>query len=66
MKENRHKFAEDITGFALIILGIILLVIFMTSCSQTQHGFDYKAHAKSNAKWKHRQETGNMPKCNRH
>ena len=66
MKENRYKFAEDVTAFGLIILSIILIVILMTSCSQTQHGFDYKAHAKSNAKWKHRQETGNMPKCNRH
>lgn len=66
MRKDQTKFAEDITGFALFILGIILIVIFMTSCSQTQHGFDYKSHAKSNAKWKHKQETGNMPKCNRH
>jgi hypothetical protein len=65
MKENRHKFAEDITGFALIILTILLLVIFMTSCSQTQHGFDYKAHAKSAAAWKKKAETNKLPKCNR-
>jgi hypothetical protein len=39
MKENRHKFAEDITAFALFILGIILMVIFMTSCSSTKHSY---------------------------
>jgi len=66
MERDRHKFAEDITGFALIVLSLILLIIFMTSCGQTQHGFDYKSHAKSNAKWKHKQETGKLPKCNRH
>jgi predicted small secreted protein len=66
MKENRYKFAEDITGFALIILTVLLLVILMTSCSQTQRGFDYKAHAKSNAAWKKKFESGYTPKCNRH
>jgi hypothetical protein len=63
---SKHKFAEDITAFGLFIIGIILIVILMTSCSQTQHGFDYKSHAKSNAKWKHLQETNRLPKCNRH
>jgi len=66
MERDRHKFAEDITGFALIVLSLILLIIFMTSCGQTQHGFDYKSHAKESAKWKHKQETGKLPKCNRH
>ena len=63
---NKHKFAEDITAFGLFIIGIILVVIFMTSCSQTQHGFDYKSHGKSNAQWKHKAEHNKLPKCNRH
>jgi PBP1b-binding outer membrane lipoprotein LpoB len=66
MESNRHKFAEDITGFALIILSILLVVIFLSSCSQTQHGFDYKKHAKSNAQWKKKAEHNKLPKCNRH
>ena len=63
---NKTKFAEDITAFGLFIIGIILVVIFMTSCSQTQHGFDYKSHGKSNAQWKHKAEHNKLPKCNRH
>lgn len=66
MRENKYEFAESITFYALIIIGITLMLIFMTSCSQTQHGFDYKSHAKSNAKWKHKAEHNNLPKCNRH
>jgi ABC-type uncharacterized transport system permease subunit len=62
---NKHKFAEDMTAFGLFIIGIILVVIFMTSCSQTQHGFDYKSHGKSNAQWKHKAEHNKLPKCNR-
>jgi hypothetical protein len=66
MEKDRHKFAEDITGFGLFILAIILIVIMMTSCSQTQHGFDYKSHAKESAKWKQKSEQHKLPKCNRH
>jgi hypothetical protein len=66
MEKNRHKFAEDVTAFGLFILGIILLIIMLTSCSQPKKGFDYKSHAKSNAEWKHKAETGKLPKCNRH
>lgn len=66
MRKDQIKFAEDITGFALFILGIILMVIFMTSCGQTRNGFDYESHAKSNAKWKHKAEHHKLPKCNRH
>ena len=64
MRENRHKFAEDITSFALVIIGIILLIILFTSCTQTKHGFDYKKHAKSNAQWKYKAEHNKLPKCN--
>ena len=39
MRKDQTKFAEDITGFALFILGIILMVIFMTSCSTTKHNY---------------------------
>ena len=66
MRNTKTKFAEDMTAFGLVILTLILLIIMMTSCSQTQHGFDYKSHDKSNAKWKHKQETNTLPKCNRH
>lgn len=63
---NKTKFAEDITAFGLFILGIILLVILLSSCSQPKHGFDYKSHAKSNAQWKYKAEHNKLPKCNRH
>ena len=63
---NKTKFAEDMTAFGLVILTLILLIVMMTSCSQPKHGYDYKSHAKSNAKWKHKQETNTLPKCNRH
>lgn len=66
MKENKTKFAEDMTAFGLFILGVILMVILMTSCSHPKHGFDYKSHAKSNAQWKHKAEHNKLPKCNRH
>lgn len=66
MRQREYNFAERIVFYALFAIGFMLMVIFMTSCSQTQHGFDYKSHAKSNAKWKHKQETNNLPKCNRH
>ena len=46
MKENRHKFAEDMTAFGLFILGIILMVIFMTSCS-TSRGYGYQDHLRT-------------------
>lgn len=46
MRKDQIKFAEDITGFALFILGIILMVIFMTSCSTTKHSY-YQDHLKS-------------------
>ena len=63
---NKTKFAEDMTAFGLVILTLILLIVMMTSCSQPKHGYDYKSHAKSNAKWKHKQETNTLPKCKRH
>ena len=62
---NKTKFAEDMTAFGLVILTLILLIVMMTSCSQPKHGYDYKSHAKSNAKWKHKQETNTLPKCKR-
>jgi hypothetical protein len=46
MKENRHKFAEDMTAFGLFILGIILMVIFMTSCSTTRD-YGYQDHLRT-------------------
>jgi len=46
MKENRHKFAEDMTAFGLFILGIILMVIMMTSCS-TSRGYGYQDHLRT-------------------
>mgnify|MGYP007090458516 CR=1 FL=1 len=66
MRENRYKFAEDITSFALFVIGVILMIIMMTSCSQPKHGFDYKKHSKSNAQWKHKAEHNKLPKCKRH
>ena len=46
MKENRHKFAEDMTAFGLFILGIILMVILMTSCS-TSREYGYQDHLRT-------------------
>lgn len=46
MRKDQIKFAEDITAFGLFILGIILMVIFMTSCSSTQHSY-YQDHLRS-------------------
>jgi uncharacterized membrane protein SpoIIM required for sporulation len=43
---NKTKFAEDMTAFGLFILGIILMVIFMTSCS-TSRGYGYQDHLRS-------------------
>ncbi len=43
---NKTKFAEDMTAFGLFILGIILVVILMTSCS-TSREYGYQDHLKS-------------------
>jgi hypothetical protein len=66
MRENRYKFAEDMTAFGLVMLLILLLTVLLTSCSQPKHGFDYKSHSKSNAQWKHKAEHNKLPKCRRH
>jgi hypothetical protein len=49
MRNLKTKFAEDITAFGLFILGIILLVILMSSCSTTRNsgGSDYQKHLSS-------------------
>ena len=47
MNNTKHKFAEDVTGFALFILGVILIVILMSSCSTTQHRSYYQDHLRS-------------------
>jgi uncharacterized membrane protein SpoIIM required for sporulation len=46
MRENRFKFAEDMTAFGLFILGIILVVILMTSCS-TSRDYGYQHHLRT-------------------
>jgi hypothetical protein len=46
MKENKHKFAEDITAFAFFIIGVILMVMIMTSCA-TPKTCGYQDHLKS-------------------
>jgi hypothetical protein len=46
MSNTKHKFAEDITGFALFILAILLIVILMSSCSTTKHSY-YQDHLRS-------------------
>lgn len=46
MNNTKHKFAEDVTGFALFILGVILIVILMTSCFTTKHNY-YQDHLRS-------------------
>jgi uncharacterized membrane protein SpoIIM required for sporulation len=43
---NKTKFAEDMTAFGLFILGIILVVILMTSCS-TSRDYGYQDHLRS-------------------
>lgn len=46
MSNTKHKFAEDITAFGLFILGVILIVILMSSCSATKHSY-YQDHLRS-------------------
>ena len=46
MRKDQTKFAEDITAFALFILGIVLIVVLMCSCSTTQHSY-YQDHLKT-------------------
>ena len=43
---NKTKFAEDITAFGLFILGIILVIIMLTSCS-TSRDYGYQDHLRS-------------------
>jgi hypothetical protein len=46
MRENRFKFAEDMTAFGLSVLFVILIVIMMTSCS-TSKEYGYQDHLRS-------------------
>jgi hypothetical protein len=46
MRENRYKFAEDITAFGLFIIGIILMIIMLTSCS-TSKDYGYQDHLRT-------------------
>jgi uncharacterized membrane protein SpoIIM required for sporulation len=43
---NKTKFAEDITAFGLFILGIILVVILLSSCATNKSSY-YQDHLKS-------------------
>jgi uncharacterized membrane protein SpoIIM required for sporulation len=43
---NKNKFAEDLTSFALVILGIILVVILMSSCATNKSSY-YQDHLRS-------------------
>jgi uncharacterized membrane protein SpoIIM required for sporulation len=46
MRNLKNKFAEDITAFGLFILGIILLVILMSSCATNKSSY-YQDHLRT-------------------
>lgn len=46
MKENRYKFAEDMTAFGLAVLIVLFLVILFTSCSSSSD-IHYQQHLRT-------------------
>lgn len=43
-----------------------LAALLLASCASQPRGYNYKAHANKNAKFKHNNERGRYMKCNRH
>lgn len=45
------------TFYALVYFTLIFMAASMMSCSSTQHGYDYKAHAKRNSRGSNRNQS---------
>ena len=46
MRKDQVKFAEDMTAFGLFILGIILMIVMLSSCATTKSNY-YQDHLKT-------------------